>query len=145
MDNFTNNPAFQIYAACTAILVLKMFAVTIATGVARTRAKATLNPEDAQMLGYAVQTQEPPEVQRVHRLHRNDLENIPAFFAIGLIYVLLGASTFAAQVYFITFTVARILHTITYLAQLQPWRTATFGVGFLCMLGIVVQILIAAL
>ena len=145
MENLTNNTAFHIYAACSAILVLKMFAVTIATGVARTRTKSTTNPEDAPMLGYTVNAQEPPEVQRAHRLHRNDLENIPAFFAIGLIYVLMGASTFGAQMYFISFTVARILHTVTYLAHMQPWRTITFGVGFLSMLGITIQVLLAAL
>ncbi|MGH8006595.1 MAG: MAPEG family protein, partial [Candidatus Binatia bacterium] len=95
--------------------------------------------------GYTVHSEEPPEVQRAHRLHRNDLENIPAFFAIGLIYVLMGASAFGAQMYFISFTVARILHTITYLAQMQPWRTITFAVGFLSMLGITIQVLLAAL
>jgi len=145
MASIMESGAFQVYAACSAILVLKLFAVTIATGVVRTRTKSTPNLEDAPMLGYTVNAQEPPEVQRVHRLHRNDLENIPAFFAIGLIYVLMGASTFAAQAYFISFTVARILHTITYLAHLQPWRTVTFAVGFLSMLGITVQVLIAAL
>jgi uncharacterized MAPEG superfamily protein len=145
MEGLMNNAAFQVYAACSAILVLKMFAVTIATGIARTRTKATTNPEDAPMLGYTVRSDEPPEVQRVHRLHRNDMENIPAFFAIGLIYVLIGASAVAAQAYFITFTVARILHTVTYLAHLQPWRTITFTIGFLCMLGISIQVLFAVL
>lgn len=145
MANIVDSVAFQVYAACTAILVLKMFAVAIATGVVRNRTKATTNPEDAPMIGWAVRAEEPPEVQRVHRLHRNDMENIPAFFAIGLIYVLMGASAFAAQAYFITFTAARILHTITYLAHLQPWRTITFAVGFLSMLGITIQVLIAAL
>jgi len=89
--------------------------------------------------------QEHPDVMRMLRMHRNDLENILPFFTVGLIFVLMGASAFGAQVYFYTFTAARIVHTITYVAKMQPWRTVAFVVGTLCMVGMVVQILIAAL
>jgi uncharacterized MAPEG superfamily protein len=84
-------------------------------------------------------------VLRILRLHRNDLENILPFFTVGLIFVLMGASAFAAQTYFYTFTGARIVHTIAYIAKLQPWRTVAFAIGMFCIVGMLVQILIAAL
>jgi uncharacterized MAPEG superfamily protein len=97
------------------------------------------------VLGGTGVQEEHPDVQRMLRLHRNDLENILPFFTVALIFVLIGASAFAAQVYFYTFTGARIVHTITYVAKLQPWRTVAYVVGVACMVGMLVQILMAAL
>jgi uncharacterized MAPEG superfamily protein len=140
-----NDPAFRAYSIACAILVFKMFATALMTAATRSRVKQFLNPEDAKVLGGADVAQEHPEVQRMLRMHRNDLENILPFFSIGLIFVLMGVSAFAAQVYFYTFTGARIAHTVTYVARLQPWRTIAFVLGQLCMVGMLVQILIAAL
>jgi len=135
MPQLMNDPAFRAYSIACSILVLKMFAVALMTAATRSRVKQFLNPEDAKVLGGADVTQ----------VHRNDLENILPFFTIGLIFVLTGVSGFAAQVYFYTFTGARIAHTVTYIARLQPWRTIAFVLGQLCTIGMLVQILIAAL
>jgi len=145
MPNMMNDAAFRAYAIACSILVLKMAAAGILTAATRSRVKQFLNPEDARVLGGAGVMQEHPDVMRMLRMHRNDLENILPFFTVGLIFVLMGASAFGAQVYFYTFTAARIVHTITYVAKMQPWRTVAFVVGTLCMVGMVVQILIAAL
>ena len=145
MPQMMNDAAFRAYAIACSILVLKMAAVAILTATTRMQVKQFLNPEDAAMLGGASVMQEHPDVQRMLRLHRNDLENILPFFTVGLIFVLMGVSAFGAQVYFYTFTGARIVHTITYVAKLQPWRTVAFTVGVLCMVGMLVQILAAAL
>ena len=74
------------------------------------------------------------------RTQRNDGEDIPLFFAIGLIYVLSGASAFGAAVYCWTFTVARVLHTLAYTHHLQPWRALSYGLGYACIVGMAVQI-----
>jgi microsomal prostaglandin-E synthase 1 len=145
MPGMMNNAAFRAYSIACSILVFKMFAAAILTAATRTRVKQFLNPEDAGVLGGAGAIEEHPDVQRILRLHRNDLENILPFFTVALIFVLMGASAFGAQVYFYTFTGARIVHTIAYLAKLQPWRTVAYVVGTLCMVGMLVQILMAAL
>lgn len=145
MPQMMNDAAFRAYAIACSILVFKMFAAAILTSATRSRVKQFLNPEDAGLMGGAGVMQEHPDVQRILRLHRNDLENILPFFTVGLIFVLMGVSAFGAQVYFYTFTGARIVHTITYLAKLQPWRTVSFALGAICMVGMLVQILIAAL
>lgn len=145
MPQLMNDAAFRAYAIACSILVFKMAAAAILTATARMRVKQFLNPEDAGLLGGASVMQEHPDVQRMLRLHRNDVENILPFFTVGLIFVLMGSSAFGAQAYFYTFTGARIVHTIAYVAKLQPWRTVAFAVGVACMVGMLVQILTAAL
>ncbi len=143
METIAANPAVQTYALCTAILALKMILSAFWTSTCRLRHRGFVNPEDAEAFarGTAVPEQEHPAVARALRIQRNDVENIPAFFAVGLVYVLLGASSFGATVYLGTYTAARVLHTIVYMAGLQPWRAICYGVGVLCMLGMIAQIL----
>jgi prostaglandin-E synthase 1 len=122
-------PGFRLYAFCAVILAIKMYAVGIATAVIRTRRKVILNPEDARQSGVAQATAEHPDVERALRAHRNDMENIPPFLALGLIAVLMGAPLLGMQICFIAFTVARVVHSIVYLKALQPWRSMSFGIG----------------
>jgi len=147
MDAFTANPAFRTYALCAAILGLKMLFSAIYTGSRRQKHRGYINVEDGAVFGQgaAAAEQEAPAVAHALRIQRNDLENIPLFFAIALIYVLLGASPFGAAVYCWTFTVARIAHTFFYTNHMQPWRALSFGVGALATVGMIVQIILAAL
>jgi uncharacterized MAPEG superfamily protein len=145
MPQMMNDAAFRAYAIACSILVFKMFAAALLTAATRSRVKQFLNPEDARVLGGAGVHEEHSDVLRMLRLHRNDLENILPFFTVALIFVFMGASAFAAQTYFYTFTGARIVHTIAYIAKSQPWRTVAFTIGMVCMVGMLVQILIAAL
>lgn len=142
METITANPAFQTYALCTGILALKMILSAFWTSTCRLRHRGFVNPEDAGAFakGTAASEQEHPAVARALRIQRNDIENIPAFFAVALVYVLLGASPFGATVYLGTYTAARVLHTVVYMAGLQPWRAICYGVGVACMLGMIAQI-----
>ena len=148
METFIANPAFNTYALCAAILALKMIASAVYTGAQRQRSQGYANPEDARTFGQAgaaAQALDPPAVAHALRIQRNDLENIPTFFAIGLLYVLTGASAFGAAVYCWTFTIARLAHTVAYMNNLQPWRAIAFGVGALAVIGMAVQIIVRAL
>ena len=144
MEPFLGNPAFRTYAVCVAILVLKMIASAMYTAAQRSQVKGYVNPEDAAVVGgpgVSAAEIEQPEVARALRIQRNDLENIPLFFAIALVYVLLGASSLGAAVYCWTFTIARVLHTIVYARNLQPARAICWGVGVLCVVGMSASIL----
>ncbi len=148
MESLAANPAFRTYALCAAILALKMLVSAFYTGSRRQRHQGYVNAEDARVFGQAGATagrDEAPEVAHALRIQRNDLENIPAFFAIALVYVLLGASARGATAYCWTFTLARIAHTILYTNNIQPWRAVSYGVGTLAMLGMIVQIIRATL
>lgn len=137
-----NDPAFRTYATCSAILAVKMLLSGTYTSLMRVRHKGFVNEEDARAFapGTASGAVEHPAVAHALRIQRNDGENIPPFFAIGLIFVLSGASPFGAAAYCWTFTVARLVHTVVYLARLQPWRALAYLTGYLCILGMAVQI-----
>lgn len=123
------------------ILFFKMFAVSLHQGYHRIGKLTFKNPEDAGFVGKAPADEELPQVRRAAQVWLNDLENIPIFLALGIAYVLVNAAPSHAPWLFMTFTVARILHTLTYLLGLQPWRTIAYSVGIGCMIWMSVNIL----
>ena len=142
MSPLIDSPGFATYAMCTAILAIKLMLSSVYTGVQRQRSQSYANPEDASAFGEkgaAAADVDAPAVAHALRIQRNDAENFPAFFAIGLVYVLAGASATGAAIYMWTFTIARIVHTIAYANHLQPWRALAFGVGGLCIVGMSVS------
>ena len=132
----------QIYALTAIILTLKMSAISVVQGVARTRAGSFINPEDARTFGAATAAEEAPMVKRAARAWHNDLENIPIFLILGWIYVTAGLSATTFLVYCAIFVVARIVHTICYLNGIQPLRTIVFTVGALTTLAMLIQLLV---
>ncbi len=82
---------------------------------------------------------------RALRIQRNDLENIPAFWVIALLYVLSGASAFGTVIYCWTFTLARIAHTLVYIRHIQPARTIFWFIGVACIVGMGVQVIASGL
>lgn len=144
MDTFLANPAFRTYAFCCAILGLKMLYSGVWTGTRRQKYGGFINQEDATVFGPAGASalpQEAPEVAHALRIQRNDLEAIPLFFAIGLVYVLAGASPFGAKFFCWTFTLARLAHTYCYQNHIQPWRAVSFIIGSIATVGMILSIL----
>lgn len=127
--------ALQVYALCVVVLFLKMFLVSCYQGYHRLRLLAFTNPEDAAVFKRAAQVAERPQVLRANKAWANDLENIPAFFALGGLAVALEATAQPTLWLSTAFTVARVLHTLAYLRGLQPWRTLCYGIGVVCLLG----------
>src|SRR5262249_18841870 len=104
------------------------------------------NPEDVPVnRGSQPASEDAPGTQRAKRAHLNDVENIPVFLVLALIFTLTGCSATAGWAYFGTYFIARTLHTTFYLRAIQPWRTAAFALGQLTMLGIIVQLLMKVL
>jgi uncharacterized MAPEG superfamily protein len=132
----------RLYALMAIILSLKMFAIGVVQGLARAGAKKFANPEDAKMFGAELVPQEVPTVQRANNAWRNDLENIPIFLILALVYVIAGLSPRAFIAYSVIFTVARILHTIFYLKAMQPWRTIAFTIGAVAMFSLIIQLFV---
>ncbi len=139
MEQLINNPAFQTYALCSAILAIKMLLDGNYTTLQRFRTKTYLTEEDTRQLGGTVGDN--PNVARAMNIHRNDMENIPVFWIVALIYVLQGASPGAAAAYCWTFTIARLVHWAAYINELQPFRAIAYFVGYLATLGMAVQII----
>ena len=144
MEPLLANPAFRTYALCVSILALKMLFSAIYTGTRRQKHQGYVNAEDARVFGggnAATVPSESPEVAHALRIQRNDIESIPIFFAVGLVYVLAGASPFGARAFFWTYTAARLLHTFAYTRHIQPMRAICWVVGSLCVVGMAIRLI----
>lgn len=138
--------AFRYWLISLVVLFMKMFANSAVQGLTRFRSGAFAWPEDAAMIrGAHVAERDPELVERASRCWRNDLENIPIYLFLGLGYVLSGGVPWWAAIYFGTFTVARVLHTIFYLRGMQPWRNIAYQVGLLVCFALAVHIVILLL
>lgn len=145
MSSFADLPSFQPLALFSCLLVLKMGAIAFATANRRRLAKVVVNPEDVGVNpGSHPEAQDAPEVLRAKRAHLNDLENIPGFLVLALVFTLAGGSATAGWAYFGVYFLARLLHTVFYLNGVQPWRTASFFLAQITQLGLIVQILMLA-
>jgi len=140
-----NNPVFSSFVFYTTIVLLKMMVMSILTAYKRISSGTFVAQEDVDAFkgkgkGKPVFGNE--SVEKVRRNHLNDMENIPPFVMLGLLYVLSQPSPFTAILHFRIFAASRILHTICYqLAIPQPARGLTFGIGLAICVSMAVQLL----
>ena len=136
-------PAFQTYAVFAVVLCVFSLALDGAGAVYRGRSKYTLNREDSTTTskGAKLAEEENADVARANRAWRNAFANIVPFLFVALIYVLTGVPAKAATIYFSVFAGARLIHAIVYLGGKQPWRTISFVVGQLAILGMAVHVI----
>ncbi len=127
----------SVYAICVVILFFKMLAISGYQGYFRLRFVIFTNPEDAAVFKQSAHAEERPEVTRGAQAWRNDLENIPLFIALGGLAIALNASALGVGWMCSLFTAARVLHTLFYLARVQPWRTVSYAVGIVSLIGLV--------
>ncbi len=145
MHPFANDPALRLFALTSSLLAVHLLLLAAWTGRVRTQHKTYVNPEDAGTFKGKGAESDHPDVERVKRAHSNALENAVPFFVVGLLYALSGPSMLGAQVYFFTFLGARVLHSLFYLAQKQPFRTMMFAIGAFATTGMAVHVIRAAI
>jgi glutathione S-transferase len=137
---------YQFYALITVILFFKMFALSGVQARGRLSTKTFVTAEDARYFaGSEPAPDEAPIVKRAAMAWRNDLENIPIFLFLAMIYVTLGCWPAGAFIYFSIFAMARILHSVVFLRGLQPWRTIFYGFGIMICVILSIHILKAVL
>ena len=78
------------------------------------------------------------------RAHLNDLENIPTFLIVALIFMLANLSPTRGIWCLRIFTAARILHTVAYLAAFSKPRALGFLLGSACIGVLCVSVLVSA-
>ncbi|XP_035783132.1 microsomal glutathione S-transferase 1-like isoform X2 [Anopheles albimanus] len=121
--------SIRAYVFWSAVLVGKMLLMSPLTSLTRVRKMAFANPEDSAAISRKLKPKfDDPDVERVRRAHRNDLENILPFFVIGFLYLLTNpAPTLAINLYRLV-AVSRILHTLVYavVPLPQPARFLAF-------------------
>lgn len=134
--------AAQSYMFYSGVLALKMMGVSILTSRQRYRKNVFANEEDAKTKNGKVKFDD-PDVERVRRAHLNDLENIPAFWIVGALYLTTGPSSALATNLFRMYAAGRVLHTFVYAVKPlpQPARGIAFGVPFFITLYMGVKVI----
>ncbi|MBD3662589.1 MAPEG family protein [Sulfitobacter aestuariivivens] len=136
-----DNPVFEVYAIAAALMVLKVMLQGWMTVYRMLKiGSGWASPEDLRK--GPINKHPSPEqldsneyVERSRRLHRNDLENIPAFLAAGLLFVVIDPILWVAQVLMYGFVLARTAHFIAYATQQSHELRATFySVGSLIVI-----------
>lgn len=85
-------------------------------------------------------------VDRSRRMHRNDLENIPAFLACGLLFVAAGPSLLLANILMYAFVVSRLAHSIAYATkQNHETRATLYTIGSICVIVMAIYVLAVAI
>lgn len=137
-----SDPAVQSYILYSSVLALKVLGVAILTSKARYAKKVFANEEDAKKAKGKVKYDD-PDVERVRRAHLNDLENIPAFWVLGALYLTTSPETAWATLLFRLYAAGRIVHTIVYAVKPlpQPARGLAFGVPFIITLYMGVKVI----
>ena len=153
MTAFTmENPVFVTYMIAAALMVLKIMGQGWMTVYRMLKSDSGLaSPEDLQVglinkNPRAEQLEKNDYVDRSRRMHRNDLENIPAFLACGLIFVATGPSLILAQSLMYGFVGARALHAIAYATkQTHEVRATFYTIGSLIVMAMAICVLAAVL
>jgi|GEM_PF-217374 len=130
------NPVFATYAIAALLGVLKVMGQGWMTVYRMMKVNAGYaSPEDLRP-GPLNRAPSPGQleikdyVDRSRRMHRNDLENIPAFWVAGLLFVLTAPPLWLAQVLLYGFVVVRAAHALAYATkQSHEVRAAFYTVG----------------
>lgn len=136
--SLTSDPVFQLYVGCTLILALNLLVLANNTALSRSKAGQVVNPEDKKLNATAevVFDEGNERTARYRRAHRNALENIPLFLITGLLLPMIGTPVMAAAILYGVFVLARVLHSICYVRQIQPLRSICFGLGALAQVAV---------
>ncbi len=146
-----DNPVFVTYMIAAAIMILKLMGQGWMTVYRMLKINGGwASPEDLQpglinRNPRAEQLELNDYVDRSRRMHRNDLENIPAFLACGFLFVIAGPSALLANVLIYGFVGARLAHFFAYATKQSHELRATFyTVGSIAVIVMAVYVLSAA-
>ena len=135
------NPVFVTYMIASAIMVLKLMGQGWITVYRMLKVSAGYaSPEDLQQ-GLINTSPDPSQlevneyVDRSRRMHRNDLENTPAFWIAGLLFVAVNPAVWLAQVLMYGFVAARLGHFWAYATkQTHEIRATFYSIGSLIVI-----------
>jgi glutathione S-transferase len=153
MGEFTvQNPLFVTYAIAATVMILKVVSMSWLT-VARMMSvrggfrspedlkKTPLNPEP-----HPAQLEHNEHVERIRRIHLNDLENIPFFLVAGLLFVMTGPPLLLAQALLYGYVLSRLLHFVAYFtAQIHDVRATLWTIGSIMLIFMTVWTLLVAI
>ena len=146
------DPLFATYVIAATLMILKAVSMSWLTVLRMMSAQGGFrSPEDLRKTPlnpapHPKQLEPDERVERVRRIHLNDLENLPFFLAAGFLYVLTQPTLWVAQLLLYGYVVSRLLHFAAYLtARSHDMRAALWTVGSLILIFMTARTLFAAL
>ena len=146
------NPVFATYVIAASLMILKLMGQGWITVYRMMKVGGGfLNPED-KASGWTNPKPRPGQldaddyVERSRRMHRNDLENIPAFLVAGLLFALTQPTLWLAQALFYGFVATRLAHFVAYAtARSHEVRATFYTIGSFIVIGMAVYTFIYAI
>lgn len=153
MDKLSlQDPLFATYVIAATLMILKAVSMSWLTVVRMMQARGGFrSPEDLKKTPlnpapHADQLAPDERVDRIRRIHLNDLENLPFFLASGFLYVLTQPPLLLAQLLLYGYVASRLLHFFAYLtARTHDTRATLWTVGSLILIFMTVRTLLAAI
>ena len=152
IDLSLQNPLFATYVIAATLMILKAATMSWLTVLRMIQANGGFRaPEDLKKTPLNPTPNpnqlEPVEsVERIRRIHMNDLENLPFFLVAGFLFVLTQPSLVLAQWLLYGYVVSRFLHFAAYIsAQTHEMRATLWTVGSLILIFMTGRTLLAAL
>lgn len=146
------DPLIQTWAIATALMVLKTLTMAWLTVLRMMQEKSGYRaPEDLRQTRLnpapdPAQLAPNERVERIRRIHMNDLENVPFFIAAGLIFVLTAPPLWLAQTLLYGYVLSRLAHFWAYAtARTHDTRATFWTIGALIIMGMAVWTIVAAL
>lgn len=146
------DPLAATYAIAAALMILKAAAMSWLTVYRMLQVNGGFrSPEDLRRTRLnpapdARQLDPDERVERIRRIHLNDLENLPFFLAAGFLYVLSDPPLVLAQWLLYGYVASRLLHFAAYLgARTHDTRAALWTIGSLIIIYMACAALVAAL
>lgn len=153
MDKLSlQDPLFGTYVIAATLMILKAVSMSWLTVVRMMKVRSGFrSPEDLKKTPlnpapHADQLAPDERVDRIRRIHLNDLENLPFFLASGFLYVLTQPPLLLAQLLLYGYVASRLLHFLAYLtARTHDTRATLWTVGSLILIFMTVRTLLAAI
>jgi len=146
------DPVFATYVIAATLMILKAIGMSWLTVARMMKVKGGYrSPEDTRKTPFNPdpnpnQTAPNEYVDRIRRIHLNDLENVPFFLVAGFLFVLTEPSVWVARALLYGYVASRLLHFWAYLtAKTHDTRAKLWTLGSLILIGMTVRTLLAAL
>ncbi len=152
MDKLSfQNPLFATYVIAATLMILKAVSMTWLTVARMIKVNGGFrSPEDIRKTPFnphpdPKQLERNEYVDRVRRIHQNDIENIPIFLMAAFLYILTEPSLWAARALLFGYVALRLLHSAAYFtAQTHDMRAMIFTPASLILIYITCRSLLAA-
>ncbi len=153
MDKLSlENPLFVTYVVAATIMILKAASMSWLTVVRMMQVKGGFrSPEDLKKTPLnpdpnPKQLEANERVDRIRRIHLNDLENLPFFLVAGFLFVMTGPSLLMAQLLLYGYVASRFLHFAAYLtARTHDTRATFWTIGSIMLVFMTCRTLVVAL